>query len=309
MLLKEVVDIFDILDSSYVNGFTVKELLEKVSKKGNIEVETICTSKGSTDFIRITIPGKNGKINGGKAPTLLVVGRLGGLGTRPNITGFVSDGDGALTVLSLALKLLKMKERGDDLEGDILISTHITPNAPTLPHDPVDFMDSPVDMRTMNEKEVFGDFDAMLSVDTTKGNNIINNNGFAISPTVREGYILKVSDDLLRNIEKTTGESPKVFAITTQDITPYGNGVYHLNSILQPSIVTDKPVVGVAITSGKVIAGCDTEATSPISIESCARFLLSVSKEFTLGKVSFSDDKEFELLQKLYGDMKSLQKN
>ena len=32
----------------------------------------------------------------------------------------------------------------------------------------------------MNEAEVDGDMDAILSVDTTKGNRIINHRGFAI---------------------------------------------------------------------------------------------------------------------------------
>ncbi|MGO0916215.1 DUF1177 family protein, partial [Clostridioides difficile] len=42
------------------------------------------------------IPGKNGKLKGGDAPTLGILGRLGGIGARPEVIGFVSDGDGAL---------------------------------------------------------------------------------------------------------------------------------------------------------------------------------------------------------------------
>ena len=38
--------------------------------------------------------------------------------------------------------------------------------------------------------------DAVLSVDT-KGNRVVNRRGFALSPTVKEGYILRVSEDLL----------------------------------------------------------------------------------------------------------------
>ena len=34
------------------------------------------------------------------------------------------------------------------------MATHICPHAPTRPHDPVPFMDSPVDIATMNEYEV-----------------------------------------------------------------------------------------------------------------------------------------------------------
>ena len=67
------------------------------------------------------------------APTIGLLGRLGGLGARPEVTGFVSDGDGALAALSAAAKLLDMQKNGDYLEGDVIISTHICPDAPTRP--------------------------------------------------------------------------------------------------------------------------------------------------------------------------------
>lgn len=98
--------------------------------------------------------------------------------------------------------------------------------------------------------------DAVLVVDTTKGNRIINHRGFAISPTVKEGYILRVSEDLLDVMISTTGRLPHVFALSQQDITPYGNGLYHLNSILQPATATKAPVVGVAVTTETTVAGC-----------------------------------------------------
>ncbi|MCH5770573.1 DUF1177 domain-containing protein, partial [Salmonella enterica] len=90
------------------------------------------------------------------------------------------------------------------LAGDVIIGTHICPDAPTRPHEPVDFMDSPVDMKAMNEQELSAEMDAVLSIDTTKGNRIINHKGFALSPTVKQGYILRMSEDLLRIMETTT---------------------------------------------------------------------------------------------------------
>lgn len=51
---------------------------------------------------------------------------------------------------------------------------------------------------------------------------------------VKEGWVLKVSEDLLDIMGWTTGEFPKVCPISTQDITPYGNDLYHINSIMQP---------------------------------------------------------------------------
>ena len=116
-----------------------------------------------------------------------------------------------------------------------MVATHICPDAPTRPHDPVPFMDSPVDLAAMNEHEVDPDADAILSVDTTKGNRIVNVNGFAISPTVKQGWILRVSEDLLAVQQRVTGTLPAVLPLAMADITPYGNGAYHVNSILQPA--------------------------------------------------------------------------
>src|SRR5699024_9178274 len=90
---------------------------------------------GSTDFVRVRVPGRHGRAAGGDAPTLGVIGRLGGVGARPNLTGLVSDADGAVSALAVAAKLLSMRARGDTLEGDVLVTTHICPDAPTDPRE------------------------------------------------------------------------------------------------------------------------------------------------------------------------------
>jgi hypothetical protein len=125
-------------------------------------------------------------------------------------------------------------------------------------------MGSPVEMSDMNEYEILPEMDAIISIDATKGNNVINHRGFAISPTVKEGYILRISDDLLRLMSMTTGQAPVTFPITMQDITPYGNDVYHINSILQPAIATNAPVVGLALTAESAVPGCGTGANHEI---------------------------------------------
>ena len=160
----------------------------------------------------------------------------------------------------------------------------------------------------MNEQEVSDEMDAVLSIDTTKGNRIINHKGFAISPTVKAGYILRVAEDLLRVMEMTTGQLPGTFPITTQDITPYGNGVYHLNSILQPSIATAAPVVGVAITAVSVVPGCGTGASHETDIALACKFAVEVAKEFTRGTCQFFDKAEYQRLLDLYGSLAHLQK-
>ena len=159
----------------------------------------------------------------------------------------------------------------------------------------------------MNEYEIDPAMDAILSVDTTKGNRIINHRGFAISPTVKEGYILRASEDLLDIMSITTGQLPVVFAITTQDITPYGNGVYHVNSILQPATATTAPCVGVAITAETPVPGCATGASHAGDVELAARFVIEVAKVFGEGKCKFYDEEEYKHLVHLYGSLSHLQ--
>ena len=307
MLIKQVMEVFDVLDSSTVNGAAVKDYLLSVNPEANVEVYPLEGPKGSTDMVKVRIPGTNGKAKGGSAPTIGLLGRLGGIGARPEMIGFVSDGDGALCALAVAAKLLDMQTKGDYLEGDVFVSTQICPHAPTAPHKPVPFMGSPVEMAQVNREEVSPELDAILTVDTTKGNRVINTRGFAISSTVKEGWVLRVSEDLLEIMQRTTGQLPYVFPLSMQDITPYGNDVYHLNSILQPCTATKAPVVGVAITTETMVPGCATGSTHFADVEETARYMMEVAKSFGRGEVSFYDEEEYEHLVKLYGKMDHLQ--
>ncbi|HLR02261.1 MAG TPA: DUF1177 domain-containing protein [Virgibacillus sp.] len=307
MSFKYVMDVYELLDSYHVTGAEVKDYLDPLATDADIQVQTVEGDQGSTDFIKVTIQGENGKSKGGDAPTLGIVGRLGGIGARPEMKGFVSDGDGALSCISAAAKLLDMTGKGDRLNGDVILTTHICPTAPTLPHDPVPFMNSPVDILTMNQYEVTEEMDAILSIDTTKGNMIINHKGFAITPTVKEGYILKVSNDLLHIYTQSAGILPVTMPITTQDITPYGNDVHHVNSILQPAVATASPVVGVAITAQSTVAGCATGGTHLDSVESVVRFVIEVAKYYGEHKCEFFNGDEFNHLENLYGKMTKLQ--
>ncbi|KYK37783.1 MAG: hypothetical protein AYK18_09080 [Theionarchaea archaeon DG-70] len=285
-MLNNVMKIYELLEQPHVKGKEVAALFTKA------EVETI-TEEGSTDFITIEF--------GSKSPTLGIIGQLGGIGAQERI-GLVSDAEGALTALSCALELEKLS-----LKGRIIVTTHICPAAPIIPHELVDFMGAPLSVSTMMEHLVDERMDAILSVDTTRGNRIINHKGIAISPTVKEGYILRVSEDLLDIQQQVTGQLPVVFPITTQDITPYSNNVYHLNAIMQPCTKTDAPVVGVGITSQVVVPGCATGASQLLDVEAAARFCIEVAKEYTEGVCTFYDEQEFQTMKRLYGSMTQLQ--
>jgi hypothetical protein len=167
MTLKQTLEAFEALDSARASGRTVVELLAPYPA-ASITVEEVRSDKGKTDFVKIVIAGTQGHRRGGTARTLGIVGKLGGLGARPKRIGLVSDGDGAVAAVAIALKIARMQMEGDPLPGDVIISTHICPDAPTRPHQPVEFMVSPVGVEEMNAREVFPEMDAILSIDTTK---------------------------------------------------------------------------------------------------------------------------------------------
>lgn len=312
-MLSQVLTILDHLDSPAADGPSTVALLEALfdpaapQPRPEVTWERVTGAKGHTDFVTVRVPGLSGRTVGGTSPTLGVIGRLGGIGARPELVGYVSDGDGATAALAVAHKLLTMFTRGDRLDGDVIVSTHVCAWAPTRPHKPVPFMDSPVGIAEMNEHEVLPEMEAILSIDTTKGNRILNHRGIAISPTVRQGYILPASADLVSLLETVTGEPAQVFALATQDITPYGNGLHHLNSILQPAVSTTAPVVGVAITTVTPVAGCATGASHETDIALAARFCVEVAKGFAPGTLSFHDEAEFEELTRRYGSAALLQ--
>jgi uncharacterized protein DUF1177 len=161
-------------------------------------------------------------------------------------------------------------------------------------------------MATLNREEVLPEMEAVLTVDTTRGNRVINHRGIAISPTVKAGWILRVSEDLLTIMQNVTGRLPVVFALTMQDITPYGNGLYHLNSILQPATATEAPVVGVALTAELAVPGSATGASHATDIDCAVRFCLEVAKAFGKGECRFYDAGEWQEIVHRYGPMTHL---
>ena len=299
-MLSQVIDVLEILDSPAASGKVIGELFKQYDGVST-EIETIGESKGTTDVIRILIEGRDRSL-----PTLGVIGQLGGIGARPEMIGFVSDGDGAAAALAVALKAAQASSKGDKLPGDLFIATHICPDAPTQPHKPVPFMGSPVGTRQALVAMLKAEISAVISIDTTKGNRLMNWKGIAITPTVKEGYILRVSEDLLDIYESVTGQPARVLPITMQDVTPYGNRVHHINSIMQPCTILKAPVVGLAITTEIAVAGCATGSSHEVDIALAARFSFEVAKRFGSDKCNFFDAEEYQRIRTLYGDMSRL---
>lgn len=301
--LKHVMEVVDLLEDPEITGQKVKEFLRArgVDEVQVIEVRGKDGKDGKTDFLKVRIVGQKGKSRRGIAPTLGVIGRLGGIGARPDLIGMVSDADGAIIALAAALKIAELKSRGDELNGDVVITTHICPSAPTMPHKPVPMMRSPVDIFELLKLEVDPEMDAILSLDATKANLVINHTGFSITPVVKEGWILKVSEDLINIYVRVTGEPAKIVPITLQDILPFSTKVYHINSMMQPWIYTSAPVVGVATTSTLPVPGSATGATNIWALEQATRFVVEVAKDYTAGRARFYDENEWNIIVQTHG--------
>jgi hypothetical protein len=303
MLMREVMDIWDLIDRPDSNGGLILEYFQKQFPNEYLPtVTTESTELGSTDVVEWVIPGSDGALSGGKAPTLAIVGRLGGVGARPSAIGTVSDADGAVVAIAAALKLSRSAMLGDRCKGDVRIVTHICPDAPTRDFPVKGQMSCPVPIETLLKYEA-READALMSVDTTRGHNIINHTGFAITSTLVNGYLMRVSDDLLHIMSDVTNDLPVVLPITMQDITPRGNGSFQINSIMQPGQLFDGPVVGVATVARSRVLGLATNASTPNTLEETTRFCVEVARRYGDGKVQFYDPEQYNLLVGLYGKL------
>lgn len=303
-MLKHVIESLELLSSPSITG---DRLAETVQARGAADVRvTTVEEKARTQFLSFTVPrNKSGKTG----RTLGIVGNLGGLSGVPEINGLVSDADGAVTALAVALRLLDLCRVGEPLAGDVIVSTHVCTSAPMIPHEPVPFMGNPT-FKAITKTQNYVDpaMEAILHIETSRANRVVNKRGFAITPTIKEGYILRVSNQLMDLFQNVTGQWPVIVPLSTVDLTPIDNGLYHLNGMAQENVVTDVPIVGVALTSMMPIAGSTTGATQIMDIEAAARFALEVARGYTAGRVHFYDESEFEKIIGLYGSMKHLRK-
>ena len=78
MSLKQTLEAFESLDSARASGRTVVELLARYPA-ASVTVEEVRGGKGKTDFVKVVIAGARGRLRGGTARTLGIVGKLGGL--------------------------------------------------------------------------------------------------------------------------------------------------------------------------------------------------------------------------------------
>ena len=303
-MLKYICDAVDLLSGADVTGDAVAGWLRNFG--ADVDVLPMKSASGRTDVVRAVIAGSGGVRAGGKAPTLGIIGRLGGVGARPSRLGLVSDADGAIVALGAAASLARMRSSGDCLRSDVLVRTHISPASPIIPHEPAPFVDVPVDRLALAEAEVDAEMAAILSIDVTRANRVVKGRGFAITGAVKDGYVLRPTVPMLDIFERVAGDAPMLVPLFTQDITPPGNGVHRINSIMQPATLSGAPVVGVALLSPVVIGGASTGVTDEHDLAMAARFVVEVAKEFSAGTLPFYYEDELKKLLELYGPLQRL---
>lgn len=81
MALKQVIEIYEPLDSAEVCGQDVISLFKERGLQ-ELTSDTVEGEKGSADFVKLVLPGSHGREKGGPVPTLGIIGRLGGIGPR-----------------------------------------------------------------------------------------------------------------------------------------------------------------------------------------------------------------------------------
>ncbi len=180
---------YELLDSPQASGAIVADYLKAIDPECTVKPTRWKAPRALPTWC-VRIPGAHGKSSGGDAPTIGLLGRLGGLGARPERIGFVSDG-GALT------RRLRRKAARHAQEGRHSAWRRVREHAcvPACAHHAAQAraVHGLAHQPRPSMPKGHARLDAILVVDTTKGNRIANNRGFAISPTVKQGVVMRVS--------------------------------------------------------------------------------------------------------------------
>lgn len=305
MLTREIIDSWALIDRPDAGGNIISAFFktETTNPRLRPEVHRISSGTHSTDVLRWTLPGRAGRSSGGAAPTLAIIGRLGGTGVRPHREGTVSDCDGAVIAVATALKLVRAIEYGEPTWGDVIVVTQMCPSAPIRNYPVSGQMDSPVPVDVLlSQFESPSEADALISVDTTRSHYLLNHTGLAITPTLINGVLMRVSDDLMNLLAQVTSDPPVALPITMQDITPISSGLFRINSIMQPGNYFQGPMVGLASVSRHPIRGATPGASRPENLEAGARFCVEAARRFGRELISFVDEEQYARFTSLYGD-------
>ena len=305
-MLKEVLEVIDALDDPRSGAREFNALLPKDACETS--VEPFSGSLGKTEFVAYRFKGSEGRRSGGKARTIGIVGSLGAMRLPGDYPGMNSDADGCLVALACALRLARMWTRGQILKGDVIVTTHICQAGHPEPHDPLPFVMPPLDVDEACRRLVDPAMEAILTPETCKGNRVFNQTGFAITPPVKEGYILRPHFSLIQTMEMVTTRPALIFPITMQDITPFGNGIHHVCGMMLPAQFTSAPVIGVPLTGQMQVVAAATNVFQYAALEAAGRYCIEIATAYGIGHCHFYYEDDLTGMVGRYGSMRHLQK-
>ncbi|BCU66904.1 hypothetical protein HS7_03410 [Sulfolobales archaeon HS-7] len=245
--------------------------------------------KGEVSFI---------KYKYGDGKPIEILGRLGAVQMKGEY-GLVSDADGAIVALTVLLELLNLKRKGISIPGSVVISTSISLDAGLIEHKPFKFMVPKIGLEDALPIEVERDAELVISVDSTKGNNLVKFDDFALTHVVFGGYLLRLRDEVIELYKRVTGHEIYMLALTTGDLTPMEFKVNHVSTLVTPWLYTNSPLIGLATVSKQVIPGYVTGVQDFLMLERSARFCLEMIKYVGKGGKVYYEEELSELLSKL----------
>ncbi|BFI75933.1 DUF1177 domain-containing protein [Sulfurisphaera ohwakuensis] len=284
MILKTLIDVIDILES--------KNPLEMIRKRLENKVEYEEIKVGEVPYIKVLYKG------GGK-DKIEILGRLGAIQMVGTNKGLVSDADGAIITLTTLFELLDLMDKGVAFNIDILFVTNLATKAKLIPHKPFDFMVPLMGLDDALKIEVDPTASFILSIDSTKGNRLAKYNDFALTHVVKDGYILKLHDNVIDIYNRVTEHEIYMVPLTTGDLTPLDYNVYHISTLISPWLYTSSPVVGLATVSKQVIPGYETGVQNLTMFEHASRFCVELIKYLEKGGKVYDENELMELESKL----------
>jgi hypothetical protein len=305
-MLKEILEVIDVLDDPKAGANEFNALLPKGACETSIEPYS--GELGKTEFVAYRFKGSEGRSSGGQARTIGIIGSLGAMRLPGDYQGMNSDADGGLVALACALRLARMWTRNQVLKGDVIVTTHICQAGHPEPHDPVPFVMPPLDVDEEYRRLVDPAMEAILTPETCKGNRVFNQTGFAITPPVKEGYILRPHVSLIHTMEMVTTRPALVFPINMQDITPFGNGIHHVCGMMLPAQFTKAPIVGVPLTGQVQVLAAATNVFQYSALEAAGRYCIEIATAYGIGHCHFYYEDDFAGMTRRYGSMSHLLK-
>ncbi|ARM76926.1 DUF1177 family protein [Acidianus manzaensis] len=281
-MLKSLLEAIDILES--------KDPLSKIREKvKGIKYEE--KNFGEVTYLKAYYG------NGGKK-RVEILGRLGAIQMKDS-KGLVSDADGAIVSLALILELINLKDKGITFDVDVSVVTNISLNAKLIPHKPFNFMIPLIDFNDALKEEVDPNADLILSIDSTKGNRLAKYDDFAITHVIKDGYILKLEDEVIDIYNRVTGHEVYMVPLTTGDLLPLDFNVYHISTLISPWLYTDSPVIGLATVSKQVVPGYVTGVLNMEMLEHTSRFCLEILKYVEKEGKIYNEEELKEIEEKL----------